>query len=840
MTLHTAAALVGGEVHGGRVGAAVVTHWTFDSRLPAAAEGNCFLCLPGARRSGVDYVDSLLERGVRLFCVSAQDMERLSPKQLARGQFWVVPAVLPAVQALAAHHRDSFGGVVVGITGSNGKTIVKEWLHHLLTAVGLATYRSPASHNSQLGVALSVLHDRDRDTRVHLFEAGVSKSGEMAALQRMIRPDVGLLTNVGSAHDDGFGSREEKALDKARLFQSSRGVIYDRDDPALAPSTPWHAATIGTSRLGGLADWSWSATSPADGGGEAGDTVTHFGGELVLDLAADIAAPITFGFPCPFTDAASRQNLTHALVSVVRIGLATGCLNEQTAAGFHVRLRRAIPGLTGLDMRLQVYAGRGGHRVIDDSYTADRDGLRAAAEFFSQQRLPGSRGVWLLGALAEEVGTPEATEAFVEELAGRFGVDEVRLVGRDYPTTEALIADLRDLPAAPTTFLVKGPRAARFDLVAGALREQAHGLRLEISLPALAHNVAAYRTHLRPSTKICVMVKAEAYGAGGPEVAAFFEQRGVDYLAVATIDEGVAIRRSGVRLPIIVAGATAGDRRLFEAYALEPEVTSLSQARWYLTGDEPRAPIPVHLKLDTGMHRLGFDATRADGPEFEGLLDLLRGGSLEVASVFSHLSASDDPAADDFTRAQHNALGAATERIATALGYRPMMHLLNSVGAWRLPEMQHDMVRLGLGVYGLGLEALAPGLLEPAHRWVAQLSQIRDVPAGEVVGYNLGGRSHRNRRIGVVNVGYADGLRRSASDGAYALLVAGRRAPIVGSVCMDFTMVDLADAPHAAVGDDVLVFGAEQPVQVLAKAYGTIVYEVFTGIGSRVRRVFYR
>ena len=308
----------------------------------------------------------------------------------------------------------------------------------------------------------------------------------------------------------------------------------------------------------------------------------------------------------------------------------------------------------------------------------------------------------------------------------------------------------------------------------------------------------------------------------------------------ATVDEGVDIRAAGVRLPIIVANVAAGEEWRLRGAALEPEVTDLNVLRRYGGGRGGRGgrggPRPrLHLKLDTGMHRLGFDAE-----ELGALLPELRTGRYEVASVFSHLSAADRADADDFTRQQHRRLLAGVAQIGDALGYRPMVHLLNSAGAWRLPEMRHDMVRLGIGVYGVGLEDVAPGALEPAHRLVAQLVQIRNVPAGESVGYGLRGAADRDRRIGVVNVGYADGLRRSVGDGGYDLLVDGRRAPIVGNVCMDFTMVDLGNAPHAAVGDDVVVFGPEQPVQVLAKAYGTIAYEVFTGIGSRVRRVFYR
>ena len=856
-TLHRAAGLVGGEVRGPG-GDVPVTRWTYDSRLPAAPEGNCFLALGSGRRSGVDYVPELMERGVGLFCVSVQDVGRLSPKHLARGTFWIVPDVLASVQALAAEHRKSLRGEVIAITGSNGKTIVKEWLYALLMAAGVPTYRSPASHNSQLGVALSVLHDRDPNSRVHVFEAGVSRAGEMAALREMIRPTLGLLTNIGAAHDDGFRDRAQKVREKLSLFTGAKALVYDWDDLLGSPE---EQLLRSPDLLAGATLLAWSGEE-YDGEPASELTTLLFGGNELTVIPPQGEAPrLSLTFPSPFADPASQQNLGHALVTALAVGRRLGITTSNGAFAYVAALRQAIPTLAGLDMRLQACAGRGGHRVIDDSYTADREGLRTAAEFFAQHRLPYADAVWVLGPLADG-GSAAETLAFVGELVGRHRVQQLLTVGDDYagaafaPEIDHrhfdgvpdVIASLRSLSDAPATYLVKGPRAMRFDRIAQALRQRGHGLRLEISLPALAHNVAAFRSRLgagersRPAAKLCVMVKAEAYGAGGPEVAAFFEQRDVDYLAVATVDEGVAIREAGVRLAIIVANAAAGEEWRLRANALEPEVTDLETLRRYGGAGAPDGtrPLRLHVKLDTGMHRLGFDATRDGGAGLDALVAELRTGRYEVASVFSHLSAADRADAADFTAQQHERLLAGAARIERALGYRPMRHLLNSAGAWRYPELQHDMVRLGIGVYGVGLEGTAPGALEPAHRWVAQIVQVRVVPAGEPVGYDLRGAADHDRRIGVVNVGYADGLRRAAGNGRYALVVDGRLAPIVGNVCMDFTMVDLAHAPRATVGDDVVVFGPEQPVQVLAKAYDTIPYEVFTGIGSRVRRVFYR
>ena len=855
-TLHRAARAVGGGVRGGG-GHLPVTHWTYDSRLPAAAPGNCFLALRSGTRAGVDYVPELLDRGVRLFCVSVQDVGRLSPKHVARGTFWVVDDVLASIQALAAEHRRSLRGEVVAVTGSNGKTIVKEWLYALLTAVGLPAYRSPASHNSQLGVALSILHDRDAATRVRVFEAGISRAGEMAALRRMIRPTLGILTNIGAAHDAGFEDkvfRRDKVREKLSLFTGAEALVYDfdelLDDPGPSPLSAEGLLT-GTELRG------WRGEEADDEPTSDLHTLLYVRDTVIVIPPRSRPTERALHFPCPFPDAASRQNLGHALAAALLIGRRAGALTDATVGEYRARLAEAIPTLSGLDMRLQVYAGPRGGRVVDDTYSADRDGLRAAAEFFSQQRLPGGPSRWILGMLQDGDRPARETAAFVRDLAERHRVGELWTVGegwdaralegaphrRHFDAPRDVLAALAS-PPPMLTVLVKGPRAERFDLVARALRERAHGLRLEISLPALAANVAAFRARLRPATKVCVMVKAEAYGAGGPEVAAFFEQRGVDYLAVATVDEGVAIREAGVSLPIIVAASSPGDQARLRDYRLEPEITSLDQLDAYDLSlssiADSTAPIALHLKFDTGMRRLGFDAVDADSEALEEVLSAASG--YKVASVFSHLSAADrdDAAAVAFTREQARRLAGVHADLTERLGYRPMLHLLNSAGAWRYPDLQYDMVRLGIGVYGVGLEAIAPSALEPAHRWVAQLVQIRDVPAGQPVGYDLRGAADHDRRIGVVNVGYADGLRRAAGNGRYSLLVDGRLAPTIGNVCMDFTMVDLANAPHAAVGDEVVVFGPEQPVQVLAKAYDTVAYEVFTGIGSRVRRVFYR
>ena len=861
-SLAEAAAHAGGTAVGPGAERPVST-WAYDSRLPFREREACFVALEGTSRSGADYLPAAHARGVRRFCVrhDAHPPAGLTDADAAACAWWLVDDPLAALQRLASVHRSRLRGPVIGVTGSNGKTIVKEWAYALAGGAGAGLSRSPESFNSQLGVALSLLAT-PLTAGAAIVEAGISTAGEMARLEPMIRPDLGVLTMLGSAHDAGFADRRQKAYEKLLLFSQARALLYPADDRDLADLVlAWRKTHPNGSAL---LPWVTAAVGHPDAraaevlADESTTVVTFSSDRVALRLAAPLRSDSLgrdLQLPCPFGDAASRHNLVTALLLAAWLEAAPtsarGASSGATAVvGLSPKLLSArIDDLPAESLRLQVYPGRHATRVIDDSYSADREGLRAAAEFFVQQARPGAPRVWVVGPIvgAEETLTDDAD--FVAAQARSARVDRLVAVGgapgwlpgatAEYATVGEAIADVAALSVPGATVLIKGPRALRLDRLARALREQSHELRLELSLPALGHNVATYRARLRPSTRLCVMVKAEAYGAGGPEVAAYLAARGVDYLAVANVDEAVALRAAGISLPVIVAHATAEELPSVRAHGLEPEVTQLSQLRRYAAGGAGAA-VGIHLKIDTGMHRLGFDATGGRDSELPTLLDELASGAYRVVSVFSHLSASETPAGDTFTALQNTRLLAVAAEVESRLGYRPWVHLLNSVGAWRHPALQHDMVRLGLGIYGVGLREIAPRALEPAQRLVAQLVQVRQVAAGEVVGYGLGGRADHERRIGVVNVGYADGLRRCAGHGRYALVVDGARAPIVGSVCMDFTMVDLSDCGRARVGDDVEVFGAEQPIEVLAQACETIPYEILTGIGPRVRRVWYR
>ena len=810
-TLDHAHRLVGGSLTGpSELGQLGVTQWLYDSRLPSITASPCFLALSGTNRSGLDFVEEVYQGGVRLFCVP--NSAKLPP--LPEALVWRVDNVLEALQTLAAERRALFTGTVVGITGSNGKTIVKEWLYTLLGGAAANVYRSPQSFNSQLGVALSVL-SIPASAKTAIIEAGISRTGEMGRLAAMIQPDLGVLTNIGDAHASGFASTEEKLTEKLELFRKTAQVVVERRTLELYrqvfDGTLADAKLIAWSHEDDESPFIFDASTFSFLDRQSGQ-MTHLGR--------------TYG------DAASQQNLAASLVAARLLGTAPAELSERIA-------ELPLP-----EMRLRVSRGQDGLRIVDDSYTGDFTGLLAALEFFSQHVSGTGLRVAVLG-LASPLTAIQARQLQsalsaldIDYLIGvrTPSIKDLELPGAEVvlvQSADEAITQLEALSLKQAQILLKGPRSLRLDRIAQRLRMRQHEVRLEISLSALASNLATFRARLRSSTKVCIMVKAQAYGSGAAQLASFFEQRGVDYLAVAYLDEGIELRKAGVTLPIIVGRPDPHQADRLGQYHLEPEVSTWAQ----LAAFAPLDTLKLHLKVDTGMHRLGF-GTSAD--EVERLLTMLTTAQASIASVLSHLSASDQARADEFSRKQADRLVRVHEAISAQLGYRPILHLANSAAAWRLPDLQFDMVRLGIGVYGVGMPTDAADALQPVHRLVAQVIQVRTVAAGEVVGYALSGVANRQRRIAVVNVGYADGLRRAAGQGRYSLVINSEPAPTVGHICMDFCMVDVTDHSHIVKeGDEAIVFGDQPRVDTLAACYGTIVYEVFTGIGHRVRRLYF-
>ena len=861
--------------------AATVRHLLLDSRRADRPAGAAFFALRGPSHDGHRYLPELYAQGVRLYVV---EEGAALPGGLAAypgAGLLAVPSPLAALQALAAAHRAGFAGPVLAVTGSNGKTIVKEWLAQLLSP-DEDICRSPRSYNSQVGVPLSVWELNSARHTLGIFEAGISEVGEMARLAAVIQPTEGIFTTLGTAHDAGFASPQQKLREKLRLFQQPgfTRLFYCADQPLVAaavaelqlPGFSWSRRAIASADVRFVLEASSGALAGAAGAGPATQLRAEY-------PATGLAATFTL----PFADEPSVENALHCLAVL---------LHRQVGPA---EIQRRLLRLHPVGMRLEMKLGRHGAYLLDDTYNNDLAGLALALNALARQSRPGRRTLILSDVLESGLSSAELY-ARVAALLPAAGVSRVVGIGEEisrelilnpqvlkpaseataaaadatgttaataspppllqtYPSTETFLAQLNPADFAHETILIKGARRFGFERIVAALQAQQHGTVLEVNLDALAHNLRHYRRQLRPGTKLMVMVKAFAYGAGSYEVASLLEFQRADYLAVAYADEGIALREAGISLPIMVMNAAPDAFDTLRRYRLEPEIYSFDMLDEYLqvaraaarSGMDEAPPgatlpaeyrtTPIHLKLDTGMRRLGFD--EADLP---GLLARLRthAAHLPVASLMTHLAAADEPAHDDFTQQQLAAFRRMTTAIEAALGRTVLKHVLNSAGILRFPEAQFDMVRLGIGLYGVDASNTAdPATLRPVSQLRTTISQIKTLPAGHTVGYGRRGQpSAAERRIATLAIGYADGYDRRFGNGAGMVLIHGQPAPLVGSVCMDMCMVDVTDIPAARAGEVALVFGEALPLPMLAARIGTIAYELLTNVSERVKRVF--
>ena len=845
--------------------AAEVRHLLLDSRRVGLPAGAVFFALRGPSHDGHRYLPDLYAQGVRLFIIEEGVALPGGLAAYPEAGLLAVASPLAALQTLAAAHRAGFTGPVIGITGSNGKTIVKEWLAQLLSA-DEDICRSPRSYNSQVGVPLSVWELNPARHTLGIFEAGISEVGEMTRLAAIIQPTEGIFTTLGTAHDAGFASAEEKLQEKLRLFAGPQfqRLFYCADQPLVR-------AAVAARQLPAFS-WTRQPEQPADIRFTAEPSPSDH-----TRLRADYFAPgLTAEFTLPFADEPSVENALHCLAVLLH--------RQVEPAEIQRRLARLHP----VAMRLEMKLGRHGSYLLDDTYNNDLAGLALALNALARQSRPGRRTLILSDVLESGLSAADLY-ARVAGLLPAAGVSRVvgigeeiseqlsqlkikneELKGKDdaaasttvfnpllifnshfliqtYPTTEAFLAQLSSADFAHETVLIKGARRFGFERIVAALQAQQHGTVLEVNLDALSHNLQHYRRQLRPGTKLMVMVKAFAYGAGSYEVAGLLEFQRADYLAVAYADEGVALREAGISLPIMVMNAAPDSFDTLRRYRLEPEIYSFEMLAEYLaTFDATEAPQPtqpflpaprIHLKLDTGMRRLGFD--EADLP---ALVKLLRehAAHLPVASIMTHLAAADDSDHDDFTQEQLATFRRMAATLEEALGHSVLKHALNSAGILRFPDAQFDMVRLGIGLYGVDASnTAAPAALRPVSQLRTTISQIKTLPAGYTVGYGRRGTATTGeRRIATLAIGYADGYDRRFGNGAGAVLIHGQAAPLVGSVCMDMCMADVTNIPQARAGDVALIFGEGLPLPELASRIGTIAYELLTNVSERVKRVF--
>lgn len=789
-----------------------------DSRTLFQPATTLFFCLRGLRHDGHQYVDEAWEKGVRYFVVDQL------PDQVRADTFYLlVDDTLKALQDLARGHRNQFPHPVIGITGSNGKTIVKEWLYSILKE-DEAIIRSPRSFNSQVGVPLS-LSMIGPEHRLALIEAGISRKGEMDRLESMIHPDFGILTSLGSAHDEGFPDRETKLVEKLKLFRSSRIVIAPA---SLVHSYPGPFETLETK----LVTWSLS--------GEATLQVTDLTKtEDHLNIRFQYGDQ-TGTVILTQQDEASLANAMTCLLAALELGIPLDRVSD--------RMRK----LSGLSMRLESREGWYGNLIINDYYNADLEGVRIALSFLQQRK--GNRSTWIILSDLDDTGL--RSEDLVRRIAallqdmhwdqlsciGTQGKALIRELGSPpsastYPDVRTFIESTDFRSIRETAILIKGARRFTLEEVSRKLTRFVHRTRLEVNLTALSNNVKTYAQGLRQETKIMVMVKASAYGGGSADIARLLDFQRVHYLGVAYADEGVELRQAGLQLPVMVMNPDESSFANIVQHNLEPEIHSLTQLREFLHFLSPADPvIPIHLKIESGMHRLGFE--ESDLPELISLLS--DQGQVFVASCFSHLSASEDPRYDSFTHQQVRRFNASADQLIQALGYRPMLHILNSAGIVRFPEYQFDMVRLGIGIYGLASSSERGMLdLQPALSLKTHISRIHEVPAGDSVGYGRKGIASAPRQIATLGIGYADGLLRLAGEGRFHVRIHGHPAPTVGAICMDMCMVDVSAIPQAAVGDEAVLFDESYPISNLANSLQTIPYEVMTNISSRVNRIYY-
>jgi alanine racemase len=802
---------VHGELHG--EDRTAIRDLAIDSRNVVPSVSTLFIALSGENHDGHDYIQSLYGQGIRAFLVSK--LPALSSYPGAG--FCLVGDTLEGLQALASVRRKQFGGTVAAITGSNGKTIVKEWIFQCMNDP-YHIHRSPKSYNSQVGVPLSVwmisgIHD------LAIIEAGISKPGEMEKLRQIILPEIGLFTHLGTAHQENFRSLEEKLLEKLKLFRGCKKVIFRSDKMPGGLKIREYMEGTGSE----LITWSLDGDGrynyipgKTDSGG-TGITARYPGGNRRFRL--------------PFQDEASIENALHALTFSLEMGLQVDRAIER------------IEGLEPVSMRLEMLRGINGCVLVNDAYNSDIGGLSAALDLLKQQDQQKMNMLilsdLLQSGLEEQVLYREIAQLVIQKGVRHFiGIGPSLMRHRNlfslprhfYPDTEAFLRRMDRTLFRGCNILIKGSRKFGFERITSELQLKTHQTLLEIDLNAMVSNLNYFRSLLNDGVKIMVMVKALSYGSGHIEIANLLQYHQVDYLAVAFIDEGVELRKAGIHLPIMVLNPDPSGYGQMLDYRLEPEVYGFRglEALYLILRYRGIRHYPIHVKVDTGMHRLGFQME-----ELDSLIPMLRREEFHIASVFTHLAASDEPEQDAFSRSQIALFEKVTARLAGALPEPFDGHVLNSAGMTRFPEAQYQMVRLGIGLHGIGQEQQ----LIPCSSYRTAISQVRRVRKGETVGYSRRGEVKKESLIATLPVGYADGLDRRLGNGVGRVWISGRLAPTIGNICMDMAMVDVTGM-DVEEGDEVELFGKNLPVSEVARWAGTIPYEILTSIPERVKRVY--
>jgi Alr-MurF fusion protein len=800
-----------------------------DTRKIQDRSQTLFVAIKTDRRNGHDYIADAYQKGLRYFLVS----EACEYASYPNASFLQVEDTVLALQVIATTVRNQFNIPVIGITGSNGKTSIKEWLNQLLQP-RFNIVRSPKSYNSQIGVPLSVWQ-MNAEHQLGIFEAGISQPGEMERLEKIIQPTIGVFTNIGEAHREGFLDTRQKINEKLQLFRHAKTLIYCRDYSELDDCVLHYVHQQKGFSDSVLNLFSWSYKHDADLMLKEIDKQPN---------SAHITAVYkgeSFRFFIPFSDAASIENAINCCCVLL--------LFNTPIAAIEVGMSELKP----IAMRMELRQGDNNCSIINDSYNSDLTSLHVALDFLEQQKQQPNKTLILSDLQQAGKSDFELYKEVAEIVARRnihrfIGIGKVLLQYKDsfllnkkmscyfFKTTEEFIQNIQRFSFDNEAILLKGSRSFTFEKISILLEQKIHQTVMSINLSTMLQNLEVFRSRLNPNVKTMAMVKASSYGSGGYEVANALQDASIDYLTVAYPDEGVALRKAGTTLPIMVMSPSTISFDRMILWRLEPEIFNLRSLNQFIAIAKKLGVknYPIHIKLDTGMHRLGFME-----PEISILLSTLNDcEEVHIASIFSHLAASDDSALDYFTAQQGTAFCRMSDIIIESLGYRPLRHLCNTAGIVLHPEYHFDMVRLGLGLYGIDSTNTLNNQLQQISTLKTTIAQIKNIPAGDTIGYSRKGKVTHDMRIATICIGYADGYPRAMSNGETFVMINNQPAKLIGAIAMDMCMVDITNIEGVSEGDEVIVFGAQLSINQLAKWAGTIAYEIMTGISQRVKRVY--
>lgn len=806
--------MVGGDFLNATLNENTISHIIYDSRKISFAQNALFVALKSDIQDGHNFINDAYRQGVRNFLIDKKiDFHRFDD-----ANFIQTKSVIQALQLLAQKHRASYTYPVIGITGSNGKTMVKEWLSNALKHKQ-SVVKSPQSYNSQLGVALSLLNMGDTHD-IAIIEAGISQKDEMKHLASMIKPTTGILTNIGDAHSINFSSNVEKLEEKIQLFASTEKIIASSNDPIIKNA-------LRSINKGQVVLWGHSEDSDI---------------QIIKTERLELHSVLHITYKSKdyqFKVSFKTEDLIENCMQVISFLLTEGWTENE--------IQNAVAGFSAISSRLEIKEGIYNSVLINDSYSSDISSMQMGLEYLNLHHL-GKRKAVIFSDL-EQQKNKEASFKILDNLFIEKNIEILIGIGIEekykslfsnhqisfYKNITDFNLNFNPKVIKDSCVLIKGARKFKLEKVFSLLASQIHETVLETNLNALTHNLNFYRSQLQENTKVMAVVKAEAYGSGSIQIAQFLENKKIDYLAVALMDEGIKIREEGCHLPIMIFNMHTSHLQNLWTYQLEPEVYSFSILNSLLeTSELIKKPISIHIKIDSGMNRLGFKPK-----DIDKLISIIQASHfLKIKSIFSHLSASDDQNYDDFTQSQFDIYNEAFAEIAEAIDYKPLRHILNTAGIIRFPQHQYDMVRLGLGLYGIDETQTKSAHLIKAHTLKSTIIQIKVLKKGETTGYNRSGVALEDMKIGIVNIGYADGLMRLAGNGNYSPYVNDKACAIVGNICMDVCMIDISAYNDIKVGDEVVFFGENLAIENLATSCKTISYEILSRIAPRIKRLY--